>query len=259
LLIFGGDNFYPHGTRRYEDIKALEDVFSVLPCQICGVLGNHDYKGNINLQTGSEVLNVTSDVKTIEHGNMSIVLINTPVLDPLVHNDIFEICYNHEYYGQVVDMDTELSEKCASVEKTKQKHLQDLEYALSTIPNYRKKVVVGHYPLNSNGFYKRHMVNIYGLLMPLFAKYKVDLYLCGHEHNMQQHVWSGIELQNLPIAVDNEWMFTQYLCGSATGAEPYEFHVDDDDLLCVDYDVVNPAFLMIDNAGNVEVEVELIL
>ena len=44
--------------------------------------------------------------------------------------------------------------------------------------------VFGHYHMFSNGYYNNYDVMI-SRVLPLFLKYKVDAYFCGHEHNFQ--------------------------------------------------------------------------
>ena len=52
-LILGGDNHYPVGTRTLRDLDNLKALFKNLPGSICGVLGNHDYHGDISLNIRS--------------------------------------------------------------------------------------------------------------------------------------------------------------------------------------------------------------
>ena len=63
-----------------------------------------------------------------------------------------------------------------------------LESVLSdTSPNIKWKIVSGHHPLYTGG--KRmdavETREIHNLLKPIFDKYKVDAYICGHEHSLQ--------------------------------------------------------------------------
>jgi hypothetical protein len=59
------------------------------------------------------------------------------------------------------------------------------------------KLVFGHYPLYSSGLHSsdpKSMVKLRGILEPILAKNKVDLYLAGHEHHYERSsVIQGIQ------------------------------------------------------------------
>lgn len=63
-----------------------------------------------------------------------------------------------------------------------------LEQVLSdTSAAIKWKIVFGHHPAYSGGnrMKSKETNELNTLLKPLFDKYKVDAYICGHEHNLQ--------------------------------------------------------------------------
>jgi tartrate-resistant acid phosphatase type 5 len=63
-----------------------------------------------------------------------------------------------------------------------------LEKTLSDAPSYIKwKLVFGHHPLWTGGGRMKapETAELKQLLRPIFEKYKVNAYICGHEHSLQ--------------------------------------------------------------------------
>ena len=72
-------------------------------------------------------------------------------------------------------------------------------------------VVMGHHPVYSDGPHGDHPVLVRDW-DPLFRKYKVDLYLAGHDHDMQH-----LEFENHP---------TSFFLSGGGGADLYDLKVD---------------------------------
>jgi len=73
------------------------------------------------------------------------------------------------------------------------------------IKNKHKKIIVhGHYPLYTNGDYS-DCTELRNILIPFFKKYKINLYICGHEHNVQ---FLTREIENYDI--------NMVICGSSS-------------------------------------------
>ena len=76
------------------------------------------------------------------------------------------------------------------------------------------KIVVGHHPVYSGGWRKdtEETKRLKGFLQPVFEKYRVDVYLCGHEHHMEytkppgktHYVISGAASDATPTALHPE-------------------------------------------------------
>ena len=47
------------------------------------------------------------------------------------------------------------------------------------------KIVVGHHPVFSSSPFHGNADELIDVFVPLFKRYRVDLYLCGHEHDLQ--------------------------------------------------------------------------
>jgi hypothetical protein len=69
--------------------------------------------------------------------------------------------------------------------KMRATQLRWLDSTLARHADARHKVVVGHRPIYSAG--KRHgsSAQLQSMLMPLFRRYNVSLYLCGDDHSLQ--------------------------------------------------------------------------
>ena len=76
----------------------------------------------------------------------------------------------------------------------------------------KPKIVCGHYHLESPGYYSTN-TKLKELLMPLFKKYNVKAYVCGHEHlsehrticedgySLEHFIAGGLETRPLLILV----------------------------------------------------------
>jgi hypothetical protein len=75
--------------------------------------------------------------------------------------------------------------------ESKIKQLEWLECQLKN-SNADWLIVIGHYNLYTGGYHgsNNYLIN---LLKPLFVKYKVDMYICGHCHNLEHLTDAGIE------------------------------------------------------------------
>ena len=75
--------------------------------------------------------------------------------------------------------------------------------------NIKWKIVVGHHPMYSGGkrVKSQDTKDIENLLIPIFNEYKVDAYLCGHEHDLQ-------------IIKSKKCVTTQFLSGAGSDVRP---------------------------------------
>jgi tartrate-resistant acid phosphatase type 5 len=94
-----------------------------------------------------------------------------------------------------IDTSPWISQYYASPDHVNQVQSQDtmkqrkwLESVLSNAPRTVKwKIVVGHHPLYTGGnrIKAESTLELNRLLKPIFDQYQVDLYICGHDHNLQ--------------------------------------------------------------------------
>lgn len=184
FTIAAGDNFYPGGVISEFDPLfkySFEDIYTAFSLQWDWyvVLGNHDYKSNPDAEVAYSKISrrwkmparYYSKKFFINADTSQVVLVAFIDTNPL----IAEFYKNADYGPNVKTQDS-----------TKQKKW--LEKTLSDkSPNIKWKIVVGHHPVYTGGgrteAYDTRAVR--QILQPIFDKYKVDVYLAGHEHSLQ--------------------------------------------------------------------------
>lgn len=153
-----GDNFYPRGITSPTDTKwhdYWEVPYGPMGIRFYASLGNHDYidpdgpAGEIVYAQTSKTWAMPSTYYTYTAGPVQFFAIDTE-----------EMSDTARYQRQVAWLDAELAKSKA-----------------------RWKVVYGHYQIYSAT--RGDEQNLIQRLLPVL-KGRVDLYLCGHDHNMQQ-------------------------------------------------------------------------
>ncbi len=183
FVISVGDNFYPNGVRSTQDPQwkaSFEDIYFNYNLQTDWyvALGNHDYNGNIQAQIDyskiSRRWNMPStyykETVELEDGSKALlVFIDT---NPFVKS----------YYSKGDEMEENVKAQDTIAQK---KWL--IETLKTTDASIKWKIVVGHHPMYSGGKRKtsQDTKDIESLFAPIFDQYKVDAYLCGHEHDLQ--------------------------------------------------------------------------
>src|SRR5262249_11554824 len=69
------------------------------------------------------------------------------------------------------------------------------------------KIVVGHHPLYTAGGRKGKTQNMINSFQGIYEKYKVDIYLCGHEHQLEYDEPEGLH-------------FRQFISGAGAESTP---------------------------------------
>jgi 3',5'-cyclic AMP phosphodiesterase CpdA len=183
FIVTVGDNFYPNGVRSIQDPqweKSFEDIYHQHSLHqdwhVC--LGNHDYNGNIQAQIDYSKIsrrwklpsNYYKEIITLEDGSKALLLFvdTTPFIK--------------SYYSK----GNEIEENVKRQDTVAQKiwiinNLKNSDY------DFKWKIVVGHHPMYSGGKRKNNKdtKDIEKLFAPIFEEYKVDAYLCGHEHDLE--------------------------------------------------------------------------
>lgn len=168
-----GDNFYNHGICSQDDPRwnLYKDLFKPLGYRnIYSAMGNHDYEGNPYVQlTSKYMMNTEFYYKYRFSLNTEIFVLDT-----------VQLYENHCAIG-LQDMIRVHNKTYIELEE---RQLNWLSRSLreSRCPN---KVVIGHYPILSNGIYGDFLDPLYDKLMPIFEHHKVKVYISGHEHNAQ--------------------------------------------------------------------------
>lgn len=223
FTIATGDNFYPSGVISEFDPLwkySFEDVYTDFRLQWdwYPVLGNHDYKSNPDAQVKysgisrrwkmparyySKIVSINGDTTQ----QVLLVFIDTNPLIP-------EFYKNAEYGPNVKGQDT-----------AKQKRW--MEKLLSTkSTNIKWKIVIGHHPMYSGGSRTEGYDTkaIRNTLKPMFDKYKVDVYLAGHEHSLQ-HIQSGGNMHHIISGAASEKTPARLIENSLFSASEYGFFV----------------------------------
>jgi tartrate-resistant acid phosphatase type 5 len=182
FIISTGDNIYPNGVRSTRDhnwIASFEDIYTDQSLQTDWyiVLGNHDYRGdpqaeidysgvdrrwNMPARYYSKTFFIGEDST---NGVLLVFIDTTPFLSESYTGD------KHHVKGQ----DTAMQR--IWLEKT-------LEEAPA---NIKWKMVFGHHPVYTGGgrMKAKETVEMKNLFKPIFEKYRVNAYICGHDHNLQ--------------------------------------------------------------------------
>jgi len=177
-----GDNFYPNGvqsTQDYQWFSSFENVYThhLLHEPWFVALGNHDYEGNVQAQIDYTSISRRWEMparyfeRLIEIGKgkyLQLLVIDTNPFVTKYRSD-------PEKYPGINDEDRKIQQEW-------------IEGRLSTKdPKIIWKIVVGHHPLYSGGKRRNEQEtkDTELLFEPMFAKYGVDAYICGHEHDLQ--------------------------------------------------------------------------
>lgn len=227
-IVLLGDNFYPNGLHSIIDEKWLlyRQIFTKIGFKnIWGILGNHDYQGNPKLQIISPYIKMP---------NFYYKDSLSPNTD-LFYIDTVQLYENHCNIG-IEDM-----------ERVHMKNYDQLQYnQLTWLKNELSKskainkIVIGHYPILTNGFYINSMDPLKNILFPIFIEYKVNAYISGHEHNIQYIKEKA-----------NEHTFHQFIVGSSSETRPCQDYVKSKDSL---YDVSDNYYLKLTEYDSQELE-----
>jgi tartrate-resistant acid phosphatase type 5 len=189
FIIATGDNFYPSGVVSEFDPLfkySFEDIYTDFSLQWdwYPVLGNHDYKSNPDAQVRYTSISRRWKMPARYYAKTFSINLDTTqqVLIAFIDTNPFikEFYQNPEYGPNVRTQDT-----------LAQKQWLDSLFSNAS-PSVKWRIVVGHHPpytsgSRTNAYDTKAMQNS---IVPLLKKYKVDMYLAGHEHSLQ-HVYPG--------------------------------------------------------------------
>ena len=178
-----GDNFYPNGvqsTTDYQWISSFENIYTnhSLYENWYVALGNHDYKGNIQAQIDYSKISrrwkmpakYYSETFELKNGEkvLMVVMDTNPFIDSYHKKGTF-------MYENIITQDTIAQKKWL------------IETLNTSDKSIKWKIVVGHHPLYSGGKRKDNpdTKGFEKKFAGIFDQYKVDAYLCGHEHDLQ--------------------------------------------------------------------------
>jgi acid phosphatase len=173
-IISLGDNFYDFGVKSEHDplIKMqYEYYFPKLP--FYAILGNHDYLGSTRAQMMYSKIN-PSWIMPYRYYDRIYPDVH------LIAIDTFDLAVNESYQNSMAMGMSAEHHAWIQQSLTYDSQMKWLEYALMNSKS-KWKIVFGHYPIFSNGNHG-DTVELVENLLPLLKKYKVNLYLSGHDH-----------------------------------------------------------------------------
>jgi len=192
-----GDNFYEEGVSSVDDRHFTESFVNMYSGELLQslrwfqILGNHDYQGDINSQ-----IQYHKDPRWyMPNPWYKISLAITPAINfTILFLDTTPMISGYFTHPQNQKMAQQLPLQNVQAQLTWLK--EELKEASTKRPD-DWLVVVGHHPLGSNSPWSdeegRHYggyVDLRSRLIPLLAQYKVPLYICGHDHDLQ-HLKEG--------------------------------------------------------------------
>lgn len=179
FIISTGDNFYSDGVASVDDpqwFSSFENIYkgNLLHVPWFVVLGNHDYRGNVQAE--------------IDYSNIS----RRWTMPARYWSEDIEM-EDGSSDSKFIFMDTSpFEDKYYTEEKYKNVHGQDttaqlvwLNKVLDSTALNRWRIVVGHHPFYTGGKRKDKISSVKGHLESHFDKQTVDVYFCGHEHDLQ--------------------------------------------------------------------------
>lgn len=183
LVISVGDNFYPSGVRSVQDPQwkqSFEDVYHQYYLNIPWLvaLGNHDYYGNYEAQIEYSKISRRWTMPSTYYSKTYKMKNGKKILFLIIDTNPFVQKY-YDYEG--------ITSENVKKQDT-QAQLQWLENELKNKDNDVQWVfVAGHHPLYSGGkrINAEETEDVRKVFEPIFQKYEVNAYFCGHEHDLQ--------------------------------------------------------------------------
>ncbi len=179
FIVTTGDNFYNEGVASTADSHWLESFIQVYSWPNLDsipwypTLGNHDYVGTPAAQVEYSSLSdrwqmparyYTMVVVTPQSKRVRLVMTDTSPM--------------HDFYHTYALMMNEITTQDTTLQ------LRWLD-SVTSLNDADWKIVIGHHPVYTGGIYKEDVASVKRHLEPIFERNKVDIYFCGHEHDLQ--------------------------------------------------------------------------
>ena len=185
FVISTGDNFYDNGVPSVDSDrwrKSLEDVYTgsglAVPWYV--VLGNHDYRGNPQAQ-------IDYSRRSARWRMPARYFMRREKLPAGGSADLFFLDTNVFIEGYQKDAKySDLAAQSAGGQ------LRWLEQGLKrSTADWR--IVIGHHPVYSKGASHGDTPELIAQLKPLLDRYHVQMYVNGHDHDLQHIVVDGVD------------------------------------------------------------------
>jgi len=163
-----GDNFYPAGLPSPTDPRwtsQWERLYSPMGIRVYAVLGNHDYKNaaspraEMERSSHSATWCLPRPYFTFTAGAVQLFAVDTTPVEEPEHDP-----------GSAMAAQRQWLDRALGASKA------------------RWKIVYGHHPVYTNGDHggrSGSIPRIKSYLLPLLLKHKVDVYLAGHDHDLE--------------------------------------------------------------------------
>ncbi|PON16043.1 acid phosphatase [Candidatus Entotheonella serta] len=223
FIITTGDNFYEHGVDYIDDPhwhQSFEEVYAhpSLHTTWYPTLGNHDYHGNIQAQIDYSRHNSRWHLPARYYALEKTINDATKVQLIFLDTTPFRECYRLGDGERIHNVDgQEPQEQLAWLRAT---------LAMSDAP---WKCVIGHHPIYSGSPFHGGAPELQELVLPILREYEVQVYFCGHEHDLQylcspdvHFVVSGAGAAYRETGLDT---YTDF-CASTLGFTAVSLHAD---------------------------------
>jgi tartrate-resistant acid phosphatase type 5 len=202
FIVSTGDNFYDHGVESTTDShwrESFERVYTGRSLQVpwYAVLGNHDYPRSPEAQVEYTRQSTrwrmparyyTTAVRLAGQPTVRLVYLDTnPMMDAYRSNPA-------------------LAEYREASRQDPIRQRRWLDSVLTAAPE-PWKLVVGHHPIYTAGLAYRDAPELIRDLKPILQKHHVQVYLCGHEHNLQHSRVPGEGIDYLLSGGGGSWRY----------------------------------------------------
>lgn len=217
-----GDNFYNYGVKSTNDPQwqDFEKTFHPLQCPFYAVLGNHDYLGNIKAQMDYASIHKNTHWKMPFRYYDKTFISDDGACVNVFFLDTFTLCPQESRLNSIAMGMLDFDQLFRHKDWEQYKWLErNLEKSTATW-----KVVVGHYPVFSNGHHGSNNDLITDLL-PIMKRHGVDFYLSGHDHDLEfmrkediNFIVSGTGCSSNPVSLSHQSIY-------ASDSTTFGFHV----------------------------------
>lgn len=190
-LVLLGDNFYDSGIINNDDplISKYQEIFKDVNNPKYSILGNHDYLENPSAQIKNPNWVMDDWYYKKEFDNIDLYFLDT--------NQFNLDWVKEERLKEVHNLDSKTLIK-NQIDWFKNEMSKDLK---------KKKIVFGHYPVITNGRYVNQVDKIYNDLIDVFIEYNINIYISGHEHNIQyiKRDIDGLDFNQIIVGSSSEF------------------------------------------------------
>ena len=184
FIISCGDNFQIAGVQSINDplwMTSFENVYKTpgLMVDWYPVLGNHDYKGNPDAEVKYSA--ISRRWRMMSRYYTIVKKVSDSVSARFIFTDTSPMV--NEYYKEKGEYSDVASQDTA----------KEIAWLENVLANAKEKwiFVIGHHPVFSASHKHGNTPELISKFKPLFDKYNVDFYFCGHDHDMQHLRPSG--------------------------------------------------------------------